>query len=136
MRPWTLLALLATGVLSGACLGQGERMTWHSPTGVSTAPGAARSGAGVQPFDQYVATTTTSLDEALRRARPNLGSDERARLVRMRAPFAWPPDPPEWGPPPPGCAAGPGAGRRTGVLLIHGLTDTPFLMRDVGRHFR
>ena len=25
---------------------------------------------------------------------------------------------------------------KTGILLIHGLTDTPFLMRDIGNHFK
>src|SRR5262245_58529702 len=128
--------LVVAGLLTGACLGHGARMPWHTPTGVSTLPAAASTAGGPPPFDAYVAATTAKLEDALHRGRPGLSAEEVKRLARMRAPFQWPPDPPEWGAQSGRCPAAPAAGTRTGILLIHGLTDTPYLMRDIGRHFR
>ena len=130
------LALAAVATLAGACLGRGERTAWHEPTGVSVRPESGSATGGAPPFGEYVAATTAKLEDALRKVRPGLAPDERARLARMRAPFQWPPDPGEWGRPSDRCPSGSAGGTRTGILLIHGLTDTPFLMRDVGRHFR
>jgi esterase/lipase len=66
----------------------------------------------------------------MRRARGHagLGGAGESAILEMRAPFEWEPDPA-------GCAAAARGGRR-GILLIHGLTDSPFLMRDIGRHFQ
>ena len=124
LRP--LLVLSIAALLTGACLAQGEQKPWHEPTGVSTMPSPDL------PFDEYVRWATGQLREALRKRRPDLSPAEQERLVAMRAPFEWPPDPPAWGPNPTPCPAPP----RDGILLSHGLTDSPFLMRDVGRHFR
>lgn len=133
MRLGTPLSLALTALLTVSCLGQGERMASHRPTGLSTMPAAGSPATGAPRFDEYVAATTKRLEEALAQARPNLAPAERERLAQTRGPFEWPPDPPEWGALPDRC---PAAKSSTGILLIHGLTDTPFLMRDIGRHFR
>ena len=131
-----LPVFVLTALLTGACVGHGARMPWHRPTGISTLPAAAPPTAGAPAFDAYMAATTRKLEDAVRLARPGLTAEEVTRLARLRAPFQWPPDPPGWGAPPGRCPAAPPAGTRTGILLVHGLTDTPYLMRDVGRHFR
>ncbi|MEK9627804.1 MAG: hypothetical protein VW455_02155 [Nitrospinota bacterium] len=46
------------------------------------------------------------------------------RWIEKRLPFEYKPDPAK-------CRAS-----KPGVLLIHGLTDSPFLMRDIGERFR
>src|SRR5262245_65431360 len=122
------LALAAAAMLTSACLGRGERAAWHAPTGVSTEPGSGPSTAGRLPFKEYVAATTATLEDALRKTGPGLAAEERARLARLRAHFEWPPDPDEWRGPPDRCPSGPAAGARTGILTIHGTTERPCAM--------
>jgi esterase/lipase len=131
-----LLILVVAVMLTSSCLAQGERKTWHEPTGVSVAPPSADpQSPAYRPFDQYVTWVTGQLDAALQKARPDLSAADRNRIVEMRAPFEWPPDPAAWGANSRPCPA-PQGGPRSGILLIHGLTDSPFLMRDVGRSLR
>lgn len=77
-------------------------------------------------FDQYLEVARSAI--ARSRWRIEGESDaQRAERVRLTAPAEWPAS----------------AGRQTkclpdsteGVLLIHGLTDSPFLMRDLGDYF-
>ncbi len=60
------------------------------------------------------------------RTRVDLDGPRRLAIIDANSPFEWRPTAPQ-------CRKA-GAVRR-GVLLIHGLTDSPYLMRDVGRFF-
>lgn len=74
-------------------------------------------------FYEYVNHTRKIISET----RVDLGGDDALRIVDANTPF-------EWRPRDPKCRH-PGPYRyRKGVLLVHGLTDSPFAMRDVGRH--
>lgn len=77
------------------------------------------------PFASYLEKTGETIRQA--RARQSHRHDEEA--VNASSPFQWEPDPQR-------CAQGAATNVRGSVLLIHGLTDSPFLMRDVGRHFQ
>jgi esterase/lipase len=129
MRLRALLVLSVAAMLTSSCMASGQLTRQHEPTEVSTLPPPVdpRSPGYKQalPFARYVAWAREQIRTARQRAGLS-GPDEQA-IVDMRAPFEWEPDPVD-------CRADPGRARR-GILLIHGLTDSPFLMRDVGRHF-
>lgn len=126
----TRLVLAAAAMLTSSCLASGQLTRQHEPTGVSTIPPPVDPISSAYktplPFSQYV----TWARDQIRTAREGAGlsgANEDA-VLDMRAPFEWEPDA--------GCTASPPRARRRGILLIHGLTDSPFLMRDVGRHFQ
>src|SRR5262245_16742705 len=128
VRP--LLMVVAMAVLSGGCLASGVERPWHHATHVSTVPPPVdpTSPAYNTPlaFPDYVTWARDQIRTARRSA--GYGGVEEDAIVDMRSPFQWEPDPAA-------CATAVGE-RRRGILLIHGLTDSPFLMRDIGRHFQ
>lgn len=66
-------------------------------------------------FDQYIAQTEANIA----RARLDLTPATAAHIIDVNSPYAWAP---------------PKKGHR-GVLLIHGLLDSPFSLRDIGQYF-
>ncbi|NDY73710.1 esterase [Desulfobacter hydrogenophilus] len=89
-----------------------------SPSGVPSYPDL--------PFSQYVQDSRENIEQILRNlrfangAKPYLGEYSAAQAAEMRGPFE---HLPEKG------STGPGKGK--GFLLIHGLTDSPYLMRSI-----
>ena len=77
------------------------------------------------PFHSYISNSRKRIKDV--RAKASYRSDDKA--IAANSPFQWQPDPEQ-------CVEGTTAKVRGGVLLIHGLTDSPFLMQDVGRHFQ
>ena len=74
-------------------------------------------------FDEYVSDMKGVIRDARKKASHT--SDDHA--IEANSPFHWKPDPelcPE------------ASDLRGGVLLVHGLTDSPYLMRDVGERFK
>ena len=127
MRLPAVLLCAVAGLLTASCLGQGERQSR------STSPPACRRCRPPRAPPAVRRVRGDDDEEARGRRADDSPRSHRRRADaprRMRAPFEWPPDPPEWGARP--TAARPGRPPGTlGILLIHGLTDTPFLMRDV-----
>lgn len=76
------------------------------------------------PFGVYVRNTTAML----RRAHVALGTAELEKVVAGNAPFELHPDGET--------CAGKGRRYRRGVLLTHGLTDSPYFMRYLAEFFR
>lgn len=90
----------------------------HQPTGLNS-----RFAGEYPAFSEYVAASIGMLLKA-HAGRP---PQEIERIVEGNAPF-------EFFPP---AEAASGAGRKVrGVLLVHGLTDSPYFMRPLGEHFR
>jgi len=89
----------------------------HHPSGLNS----RFEGDGL-PFADYVARSR----EMLALAHARLGSNEAERRVEGNAPFALAPS-----------NGQPGTGKpfRRGVLLVHGLTDSPYFMRHLGAFF-
>ncbi len=71
------------------------------------------------PFLNYI-DQCRALIEQRRTDLHALSTQQTAAIVAANSPFEWPPFPPST------------AGRRTGVLLIQGLFDCPFSLRDLG----
>src|SRR5262245_48475273 len=129
--PGRVLLVIVVGVLlTSGCLASGVERPWHHATHVSTVPppvDPTSPGYGKPlAFPDYVTWARGQIQKA--RASAGYGGDAEEAIVDMRAPFQWEPDPAA-------CAAAVRE-RRRGILLIHGLTDSPFLMRDIGRHFQ
>lgn len=78
------------------------------------------------PFSQYVRDSRKNIEQTLRDLRfandadPYLGNYSPAQAAQMRSPFERLPEP---------GSTGPGKGK--GFLLIHGLTDSPYLMHSI-----
>lgn len=97
-----------------------EGASWSAERhGVSSMPLEPwRDGAADKPFAVYVADTRAALDAARKAIEPD--DAVRAAHVDLVAPRQWP------------LAEECGGAAKDGVLLIHGLSDSPFLMRDLG----
>ncbi len=78
------------------------------------------------PFSQYVQESRKNIEQILNELRfangdsPYLGAYPAAQVAQMRGPFELLPE---------NGSTGPGKGK--GFLLIHGLTDSPYLMRSI-----
>jgi esterase/lipase len=131
MRLRAHLVLSVAAMLTSSCLAAGQLRPHHEPTGVSILPPPVDpNSSGYRkplPFSAYVGWARDQI--RLARERAGLGGANENAIVDMRAPYEWAPDPVD-------CAAAQQRAGRRGILLIHGLTDSPFLMRDVGRHFQ
>lgn len=87
--------------------------------GITTMPlDPWRDGTVDKPFAAYVADTRAGLDAARKAIEPDDAT--RAAHVELVAPRQWP------------LAEECGGTAKDGVLLIHGLSDSPFLMKDLG----
>lgn len=72
----------------------------------------------VRSIDEYLQACRRKVEAA----RTDLDGDERDRIIEGNSPFVLKPD---------------GGGRpRRAILMVHGLTDAPFLVRDIGAFFR
>lgn len=67
-------------------------------------------------FDEYIHQTQAML----RAARVDLDPQNAADIINANSPFEWQP---------------PNFDGRRGILLIHGLLDSPFMVRDLAQHF-
>jgi esterase/lipase len=120
------LAIIALLLVDGLSLWADESVL-HSPSGLEAivpAPGL--------PFQDYVDQNSARIREVLARDYfalndepfgPGYGID---KTLAMRAPYEWQPSTTE-------CADGQ---PRMGFLLIHGLTDSPYLLSDVAASLR
>ncbi len=66
------------------------------------------------------------MQEMLKQARVDLNANDISKIIQANSPFEWYP------------AKNPSASNRkikNGVLLIHGLYDSPFTVMDIGKHF-
>ena len=69
------------------------------------------------PFDEYIAAARKLITEH----RADLNSDQASKIIEANAPFEWRPY---------------NSDRfERGILLVHGLYDCPFSVRDIGAHF-
>jgi len=110
------VALLTSGPLRAAEDGPHWSAVRHGVSAMPLEPW--RDGATDKPFAAYVADTRTALDAARKAIEPD--DALRAAHVEMVAPRQW------------SLADECGGRAKDGVLLIHGLSDSPFLMRDLG----
>lgn len=121
MSRCTLLVLLAVALAAGGCPAHGDLSAQHTPTKVPTRPEK-------HPFSAYVEWARGQIEKALGVAKVHPATARE--IAASRAPF-------DLGEPDPGDCPGPTApGTEAGILLIHGLTDSPFLMRDIGERFK
>ncbi len=115
----TAYVFLLTGLLSVASTSEADNLgPRHHASGRNTEFRFATT----TPFSDYVARTRALIAETRR----DLTDENRERVINDNSPFEMVPDP----------SACPEAGadvRRQGALLVHGLTDSPFLMQDLGR---
>ncbi|CCG41849.1 alpha/beta hydrolase [Magnetospirillum molischianum] len=111
-----VVALLVPGL--GRAADEGAR--WSAERhGVSAMPLETwRDGGSDKPFAVYVADTKAALDAARKAIEPD--DTLRAAHVELVAPRQWP------------LAEECGGTAKDGILLVHGLSDSPFLMRDLG----
>ena len=123
LRKFAVVALLATH----AHLLLAADSVLHTPSGLE-----AIVPSPDLPFQDYVDQNSARIRQVLARDYYALrdepfGSDyEIDKAVAMRAPFQWQPSE----------AACADAQPRTGFLLIHGLTDSPYLLSDVAASLR
>jgi esterase/lipase len=68
-------------------------------------------------FDEYI----TAARQLIAQHRVDLKSGQASKIIEANAPFEWRPYPSER--------------YERGILLIHGLYDCPFTLRDIGAHF-
>ncbi len=76
------------------------------------------------PFAEYVQQMRT----VIANARVDLKPESAARIVEDNSPFELQPAA--------SCAKGKSHRTAKGILLVHGMLDSPFLMRDLGRYFQ
>ncbi len=91
----------------------------HQPSGLNT-----QFNGGQLSFTDYIAQSRTMIEKSHVAANP----DELAKIVEGNAPFELKPSA--------SCASGHGKPYRRGILLTHGLTDSPYFMRHLGAFFQ
>lgn len=107
--------------LSAALATANDRLL--SPSGMAeTAPVVGQS------FADYVGSSRYRLAEVLNGNGQSdyMGGYSASDAADMRAPFQWLPDNER-------CAGGGGAGAGKGFLLVHGLTDSPYVLRNAAQ---
>jgi hypothetical protein len=116
-----LLSLLALLPLS-SCMAIGPELEErHKPSAVSMTLWLDALGKPM-PFAQYLVTVQQVIQSS-RWKIPGESYDIRRTRVELVSPKEWPRQ------------SGCDASNTEGVLLLHGLTDSPFLMRDLGDFF-
>lgn len=76
------------------------------------------------PFSEYLA----HIRRLIAKNRVDLTPENREAVVEANSPFEWKPSAEK-------CKAMNRPKIKNGILLVHGLSDSPFLMRDLGRQF-
>ncbi|MDH5752484.1 MAG: alpha/beta fold hydrolase [Deltaproteobacteria bacterium] len=76
-------------------------------------------------FQEYLEETR----RVILAARQDITTENRDRILEANSPF-------EFRPQDESCRTGTDRKYRRGVLLIHGLSDSPYVMRDLARHFQ
>jgi len=99
-----------------SCSGKAPMNARHLPSGLNS-----RFTFSGGSFDDYIAQSRKQMTDA----RLDLSADNRARIIDGNAPFSLAPAP--------DCAA---TSPRRGILLSHGLTDSPYSMRALGQFFQ
>ena len=114
-----LRALSAAGLaaLLAACAAQGEFEPRHAPSGLPTPLPQA-------DFTAYIEQAKAQIAAANRA----IGKELDAQAIEDRAPFELAPDPGR-------CPRSADGRHQRAVLLIHGLGDTAYAMRDLGARF-
>ena len=112
-------ALAAGGVaaLLGACATQGELEARHAPSGLPTPLPQADFAAYVEQAKAQIASANRAI-----------GNELAPRVIEDRAPFELAPDPQR-------CPRTAEGHYERAALLIHGLGETPYAMRDLGARF-
>ena len=110
--------MMALGLLAGCSAS--NLSTRHQESGLNT-----RFRYTGVPFEQYLSHTRRIIAQA----RTDIREDNKEKVVEANAPF-------EYRPAPGDCPPARGGKTKDGILLIHGLFDSPFMMRDLGAHFR
>ena len=113
------ICLIATLGLT-ACSTTMELGVRHRATGLNS-----RFNADGLPYDVYVAT----MRNVIAQTRVDLQSERRETIVDWNSPFILEPDL--------ATCPRPVSGRyRNGIVLVHGLTDSPFQMHDLANYFQ
>ncbi len=74
------------------------------------------------PYKEYVST----MKKIITRTRVDLTDKNRDRIIEWNAPYILKP----------AVAPGPDGKFKKGILLVHGLSDSPYFLRQIGEHFR
>ncbi len=123
MRQFTgyaVLGLLLAGTLAACSTGGGPQLSKrHKESGLNT---------GFRYSDMSYPEYIAHMRRVIADAREDLTPENRERVIDWNSPFILEPDAAR-------CPAAAGGRVRAGVLLIHGLTDSPFEMRDLAAHF-
>ncbi|MDI9569524.1 MAG: alpha/beta hydrolase [Pseudomonadota bacterium] len=116
-RAAIVIAIVVGCLLSGCAAGP-PRLR---PSGLN----AVFSGKEGMPFAAYVEQTRTMLLQA----RPDIHDGNREYILAANLPFELAPDRETF-------PRGRDGKHRRGILLIHGLSDSPYMLRPLARHFR
>jgi esterase/lipase len=114
-----LRALPAAGLaaLLAACAAQGELEPRHAPSGLRMPLPQADFAAYVEQAKAQIAVANRAI-----------GKELAPQVIEDRAPFELAPDPGR-------CPRNAAGRHERAVLLVHGLADTPYAMRDLGARF-
>lgn len=112
-------SLVTALLLLQACVSNPPLGGRHQASGLNT-----RFNGGQLSFVDYVAQSRSMIAKTHQAANP----DELAKIVEGNAPFELKPEA--------SCAPGQGKPYRRGVLLTHGLTDSPYFMRSLAKFFQ
>lgn len=118
-----IVAVLGSGlVCTGTAMAKDKNLPLsvrHAPSGLNT-KFDFKDGS----FEQYIAYER----EIIGRARFDLDDSTRNRVIDANAPFSLTPES--------GCDKGKNKAYRRGIVLTHGLTDSPYFMRPLAEFFR
>jgi len=118
-RPRTLAAVLLLFLaLLGGCAAEPTRLL---PSGLNS----TFSGDQDQPYSEYI----EHYREIIEAGRLDLTAANRAQVVAANLPFELRPDPDKFPP-------GPEVRWPRGIILLHGLTDSPYIMQAEAEYFR
>jgi esterase/lipase len=117
-----LLILLIT--ITSCMIPNGSLEYKHEPTGLHTENTTKLLADSTKAFQAYLTDVSDMIKKAgVKGVNENESADFKNKRIDAATPF-------EWGP---GAGCDPNA-TPNGALLIHGLTDSPFLMRDIGKY--
>ena len=116
-------ALLFFVVLLGSCSCDGILQDRHLESQLNTSFQFTEN----TPFPVYVKEMREIIAKTKQSSLINHSEVERAKMLNAVSPFEWTPD----------LSCNTDNNRiRNGILLLHGLSDSPFQMREIGQHFQ